>query len=127
MPGAAFSAAARRALAGYAWPGNVRELAHVVERAVLLAAGSQIDVADLNLTPLTASPADGDLAVLDQFTLEEIERLMLQRALAATADNVSEAARKLGLTRMAMRYRMQKHGIRTNAIPSRILTGLSAA
>jgi len=108
-----FDAGARHALLRYAWPGNVRELAHVVERAVLLAQGAEIGEGDLNLQAVSAAaPGQGDLTELDSLTLEEVEKLMIQRALAASADNVSEAARRLGLTRMAMRYRMQKHGIR---------------
>jgi len=108
-----FSSSARQALLRYSWPGNVRELAHVVERAVLLSQGAQIGEEDLNLQAVSAAAAGaGDWAELDNLTLEEVEKLMIQRALAASADNVSEAARRLGLTRMAMRYRMQKHGIR---------------
>ena len=110
-----FGSSARHALQRYAWPGNVRELAHVVERAVLLAQGTQIDEDDLNLTAVSAAASgSGDLAGLDDLTLEEVEKLMIERALASSADNVSEAARRLGLTRMAMRYRMQKHGIRAS-------------
>jgi DNA-binding NtrC family response regulator len=47
-------------------------------------------------------------------TLEELEKTMLMRALKGSAGNVSEAARRLGITRMAMRYRMDKYGLRGN-------------
>ncbi|MCP5202005.1 MAG: sigma-54-dependent Fis family transcriptional regulator [Gammaproteobacteria bacterium] len=114
LPEAGFEPGALRALSGYAWPGNVRELAHLVERAVLLSQGKAIDESLLNLPGGAAPPAPADaLAALDGLTLEEVEKRLIARALAASGDNVSEAARRLGLTRMAMRYRMQKHAIST--------------
>jgi len=104
-------AAAR--LAAYAWPGNVRELGHVMERAVLLAGGAAIDETLLALDRVperAATPAN-----FDDMTFEDMEKHMLARALELSQGNVSEAARRLGLTRMAMRYRMQKHGLRDTA------------
>jgi len=107
-----FTAAARERLRAYPWPGNVRELGHVVERAVLLAGGSEIDGSGLAL-PASAGAAPAALAAPDfgALTLEAMERMMLERALAQSNHNVSEAARRLGITRMAMRYRLQKHGL----------------
>ena len=60
----------------------------------------------------TATEGSGDdlLALLDEMTLEEVERFVIERALERTGDNVSEAARQLGITRMTMRYRMKKYG-----------------
>jgi DNA-binding NtrC family response regulator len=51
-------------------------------------------------------------AALDTLTLEEAERLLIQRALQASAGNVSEAARRLGVSRMTMRYRMEKYNLK---------------
>jgi len=106
---------ARRAIAAYPWPGNVRELSHVIERALLLCGGAALDAAALGLRTPEATTAAADLAALDDMTLEEIEQFMIRRALARCDDNVSEAARRLGITRMAMRYRMQKYGIASGA------------
>lgn len=107
-----FDADAEHAIRTYQWPGNVRELSHVIERAALLSADGVITSAALALTPqhdaARSSPGQVDF---DNMTLEEVEKLMLGRALDAAAGNVSEAARQLGITRMAMRYRMQKHDI----------------
>lgn len=105
----------RHALSGYDWPGNVRELTHVIERAVLLG-GGRIDAEVLGLGPAAGpGPAEeggaASMSALDSMTLDEVERLMIERALERTADNVSEAARQLGITRMTMRYRMKKHGL----------------
>lgn len=112
-PVARLSAAACLRLREYGWPGNVRELSHVMERAVLLAGGADIDESALALPAGPHAPASvPDTAGLDHMTLDEIEKMMLVRALAASQDNVSEAARRLGITRMAMRYRMDKYGIR---------------
>ncbi|MGR8920554.1 MAG: sigma-54-dependent transcriptional regulator [Gammaproteobacteria bacterium] len=112
IDGCELTADAVAALTRYPWPGNVRELSHVIERAVLLAGNGVIDAATLALPGGTAAaPAGAGLAALDDMTLEEVEKLMIERALAATGGNVSEAARRLGITRMAMRYRVQKYGL----------------
>ncbi len=106
------SAPAMHRLKAYHWPGNVRELSHVIERAVLLSGGGLIDEPALaladGLCAVNAIPAP----VLEDMTLEELEKTMLARALKGSGGNVSEAARRLGITRMAMRYRMDKYGLR---------------
>ncbi len=90
----------------YAWPGNVRELDHTVERAVLLADGGEIRLADLALSP------SGDAAArLDQLTLEEVEKVLIQKALARAGGNVTEAAKGLGLSRSAMYRRLERYGL----------------
>jgi transcriptional regulator of acetoin/glycerol metabolism len=94
------------ALLRYGWPGNVRELDHTIERAVLLADGTEIRVGDLSLT----APADSAVR-LDQLTLEEVEKLLVQKALARTGGNVTEAARALGLSRSAMYRRLERYGL----------------
>jgi two-component system response regulator AtoC len=103
---------ARVSLRGYGWPGNVRELRHLIERALLLAGDGTLNASRLMLPgrPATAAPqvvAD----VLTGFTLDEAEKLLIEQALRQCGNNVSEAARKLGVTRMTMRYRMKQHGI----------------
>ncbi|MES2125313.1 MAG: helix-turn-helix domain-containing protein, partial [Gemmatimonadota bacterium] len=90
----------------YTWPGNIRELDHTIERAVLLADGSQLVRADLGLS----GRGDGD-AQLDRMTLEEVERVLIQKALARTGNNVAEAARALGLSRSAMYRRLERYGL----------------
>ena len=103
------------ALAAYPWPGNVRELVNVIERGVLLSPGPKLQPSELGLVPVGITPtvpATGDLLnEWDELTLDEAEGLLIRRALDRTAGNVSEAARQLGVTRMALRYRLQKHGI----------------
>ncbi|HTH64266.1 MAG TPA: sigma-54 dependent transcriptional regulator [Gemmatimonadales bacterium] len=101
-----FHADAMRALLGYGWPGNVRELAHAVERAVLLAEADTVRTVDLNLRPLGDGPGR-----LEDLSLEEVERVLIQKALARAAGNVSTAAKALGLSRSALYRRLERHGL----------------
>lgn len=106
--------AALGALLHYDWPGNVRELRHLIERSVLLS-GPRIGVAELGLPhrpavaePLPARPQAAAPPGLASMTLDQAERYLIDHALEATGGNVSEAARRLGVTRMALRYRLDK-------------------
>jgi DNA-binding NtrC family response regulator len=101
-----FHADAMRALLAYGWPGNVRELAHAVERAVLLAEGDTVRVVDLNLRPPGDTPGR-----LEDMSLEEVERVLIQKALARAGGNVSTAAKALGLSRSALYRRLERHGL----------------
>jgi DNA-binding NtrC family response regulator len=98
------------ALVRHRWPGNVRELEHAVERAVLLAQGSVVREADLALGGAAAGSAAGEL--LEQMTLDEAERHLIQRALGRAGGNVSDAARALGLSRSALYRRLAHHGLK---------------
>lgn len=95
-----FSKPALTALRQYAWPGNVRELDHVVERSVLLADGTQVDVTDL--IPDATDPQ----VALENGTLDDVERIMIRRALERAGGNVAQAAKALGVSRSALYRRM---------------------
>ncbi|MEM7543030.1 MAG: sigma-54 dependent transcriptional regulator [Pseudomonadota bacterium] len=97
-------------LANYHWPGNIRELKHVMERALLMAADGIVSADALMLSAATQESPPPEFE-LDGLTLEDAERLLIERALAVTDGNVSETARRLGTTRMTIRYRMQKYGL----------------
>jgi DNA-binding NtrC family response regulator len=97
---------ALRVLLAHPWPGNVRELDHVLERAVLMAHGHVLEAADLGLR----APAHGP-AVLEQMTLDEVERVLIQKALARHGGSVSDAAKTLGLSRSALYRRLERHGL----------------
>jgi DNA-binding NtrC family response regulator len=101
-----FRPEAMDALLRYGWPGNVRELDHTIERAVLLADGGEIRVSDLAL----AAPSEAATR-LDQMTLEEVEKVLVQKALARAGGNVTEAAKALGLSRSAMYRRLERYGL----------------
>jgi DNA-binding NtrC family response regulator len=98
-----FSSAAMAALIAHPWPGNVRELQHAVERAVLMSRGSRIEAADLGLR----RRADGSV-LMDELTLEEAERLLVEKAVDRYQGNVSKAADALGLSRSALYRRLQR-------------------
>ena len=109
-----FEAAALQQLLDHEWPGNVRELDHTMERATLMARGSRLSLADLGLQPNRPSPRGLKLALdvaLDELSLEEVEAMLVRKALARSAGNVSHAAEALGLSRGALYRRMEKHGL----------------
>jgi len=106
-----FTEDAVTALLGYSWPGNVRELQHVLERAVMLSHDGRIDSSQLMLQNMVKHTDSANIETdqLINMTLEQVEKVLIEKALERTAGNVSRAARELGLTRMAMRYRMEKY------------------
>src|SRR5437764_1279041 len=104
---AAFEPAALEAMRVYAWPGNVRELDHVVQRAVLMSRGDEVKSVDLGPQPVREM---GERR-LEEMSLEDVERLLIQKALKRFGGNVSQAAEALGLSRSALYRRMQKYEI----------------
>ena len=106
------SRAAQKALSGYDFPGNVRELENILERAVALCGGKEIQVNDLRLTPVRQTdeaPPGGKWPLQDY--LDRVEREAILEALATTRFNRTAAARLLGITFRALRYRMERLGI----------------
>ena len=98
--------AALQAMLQYGWPGNVRELDHTMERAVLMARNSRVELADLGLQTLRASTQN-----LDDLSLEQVETILIRKALARSQGNVSHAAEALGLSRGALYRRIEKYGL----------------
>ena len=109
-PGMRFDPGALEALVAYTWPGNVRELEHAVERALLMASDDAVRAEDLLLRPRGESGGGGSR--LEEMTLEEVERYLIQRALSRHGGNVSDAARVLGLSRSALYRRMQAYQLK---------------
>jgi len=101
-----FDRSARQAIESHLWPGNVRELGHAIERAVLMATGAQITARDLGLqTQAAATSATEDL------TLEQAEKLFIQKVLARHGGDVRKAAEQLGMSRSALYRRLQHFGL----------------
>ena len=101
-----FDRSARQALESHVWPGNVRELGHAIERAVLMAGGAQITTADLGLQG-SAAPAPE----VEDMTLEQAEKLFIQKVLARHGGDVRKAADQLGVSRSALYRRLQQFGL----------------
>ncbi|MBD3870076.1 MAG: sigma-54-dependent Fis family transcriptional regulator [Acidobacteria bacterium] len=102
-----FDGAATTTLLRHPWPGNVRELAHVVERAVLMAGDDVIKADHLGL----AGGAATATVALDEMSLDDLEKVFIEKAMRRYDGNVSHAAEALGLSRSALYRRLEKHGL----------------
>jgi DNA-binding NtrC family response regulator len=111
-PIAGITPEAMQILVNYHWPGNVRELQNILERACALAKGTTLGASDIHLDLRPARAADSANHFLPEgMTLEQWEDEMIQEALKRSNGNKSQAARLLGLSRNALRYRLSKIGI----------------
>ena len=104
---------ALKLLMDYHWPGNVRQLENTIERAVALSADPVIHVEDISLdSGVPGSAAGSPTALLPEgMTLEQWEDEIIREALRRANGNKSQAARMLGLSRNALRYRLSKIGV----------------
>ena len=123
-PDLALEPAAEDRILDHAWPGNIRELRNVMEQAVLYSAGRAIAATDLAVpragvgtfpeTP-TAATLDARAVAGAAATLDSVERELIERTLREVEGNVSMAARRLGITRDRLRYRLEKYGLTPKA------------
>jgi len=107
-PGLTLADSALARLRAHPFPGNVRELQHTLERAVIMAEGPELRAADLLFSPLEAAPAG---VAMPSLRLDELEKTAIQRVIDKHQGNISQAARELGITRMALYRRLGKHNI----------------
>ncbi|AFM39624.1 response regulator with CheY-like receiver, AAA-type ATPase, and DNA-binding domains [Desulfosporosinus acidiphilus SJ4] len=101
-------------LMAYTWPGNARELENVIERMVIISPGAAIGldgVPTLNTSNQSEKTLDPFILPPEGISLEEIEKSFIRQAMEQTDGNQSQAAKKLGLSRYAFLYRMEKYGI----------------
>jgi DNA-binding NtrC family response regulator len=105
-PLTAFDPAAIQFLLDYAWPGNVRELEHAVERALLMAQDDVVRPSDFGLR----TEREG-ASRLEELSLEEVECMLIKKAVARYGGNVSQAASALGLSRSGLYRRLRKYGL----------------
>src|SRR3954470_11508051 len=105
------SAGAAALLKGYGSPGNVRELRNVVERAMLLAEGTQLEAHDFGALKGGGAPADPFDLPATGVNLEDLERSLVVQALKRAGGNQTRAAARLGLNRDQIRYRIEKFGL----------------
>ena len=98
------------ALLNYGWPGNVRELKNAIERAMIFETGSRISAqhVPIRLEAPGAGLGAGAPAAAGDLSLPEAEKRMVEQALVKTGGNKSKAARLLGISRDALRYKLKK-------------------
>jgi DNA-binding NtrC family response regulator len=114
--GLRLSTEAERALTSYAWPGNVRELRNVLERAALLCSRDTLEASDLRfenasvLQPRSESPTTAE-AEGSHVTLEELERIHIERVLRELGGRVTEASQRLGIPRSTLYQKIKRYGI----------------
>ena len=101
-----FATTAMLKMLEHLWPGNVRELDHAIERAVLVSTSEEIEPGDLGLESDRASSSR-----IEEMGLEEVECLLIKKAMSRHSGNISHAAEALGLSRSALYRRMQKYGL----------------
>lgn len=104
------SEAAMARMNKHPWPGNIRELQHSIERAVILSNSSVLQPEDFTFNVTTGKDNDQPLN-LDQFNLDEVEKLLIRKVLKKYNGNITQAASELGLTRSSLYRRLEKHGL----------------
>ena len=111
--GAGFDAVrptALKRLSTYHWPGNVRELEHMIERALIMSESSVLQPEDFFFAgQFEAEEQEG--LIFDNYNLEEVEKMVIRKALDKREGNISKAAEELGLTRASLYRRLEKYGL----------------
>lgn len=102
------SSATLKRLEKYHWPGNVRELQHAIERAIIMSDSQVLQPSDFFFP--TQEQKGGSLS-FDDYNLEEIEKLVIHRAISKHGGNITHAADELGLSRASLYRRLEKYGL----------------
>jgi DNA-binding NtrC family response regulator len=106
-----FTEAAFAKMLGYHWPGNVRELENVVERSLVMSGGGRLDAKDIRLDTSPRKAIAAATFLPDGVSLDDYEKAIIREALRRAEGNKSQAARLLGITRNALRYRLSQMGM----------------
>ncbi len=93
----------------YHWPGNIRELQHAMERAVIMSKNQVLDIQDFFND--SSGKSEQDSLSLEEYNIEDMERILIRKALQKHNGNISKASAELGLTRSSLYRRMEKYGI----------------
>jgi transcriptional regulator with PAS, ATPase and Fis domain len=97
-------------MAVYGWPGNIRELQHAVERAVIMSNSSVLQPEDFNFN-ISYAEGDQDNVTIEQYNLDEVEKILIRKVLKKYNGNITQAANELGLTRSSLYRRLEKYAI----------------
>lgn len=95
----------------HTWPGNIREIQHAIERAVIMSNSQVLQPEDFNFNTQAQNTVDGDNVMLDQFKLEDVEKILIRKVLKKYNGNITQAASELGLTRSSLYRRLEKYGL----------------
>jgi DNA-binding NtrC family response regulator len=106
----AISEAALKIMQKYQWPGNVRELQHAIERAVIMCNSQVLNPEDFFFSTTTNRVEDTNLT-LDDYHLEEVEKILIRKVLKKYDGNITQAANELGLTRSSLYRRLEEYGL----------------
>lgn len=98
-------------LMSWEWPGNVRELENAIERSIVLSSSERLEADDIRLDANRARPQSASNFLPDGMNLDQYEQSIIREALKRAGNNKSQAARLLGITRNALRYRLSQMGI----------------
>jgi DNA-binding NtrC family response regulator len=93
-------------LKNYSWPGNIRELEHAIEKAIILCDGKELQPSDFYMYN-----TENTTTVLETMTLDEMEKLLIEKALKKYNKNISAIASELGITRPTLYNKMKKYGL----------------
>ncbi|MEL7004263.1 MAG: sigma-54 dependent transcriptional regulator [Bacteroidota bacterium] len=93
------------------WPGNIRELQHSLERAIIMSNSSVLQPEDFNFNSQPQNNENNDNVMLDQFKLEDVEKILIRKVLKKYNGNITQAATELGLTRSSLYRRLEKYGL----------------
>jgi len=102
------SSATLKRLEKYHWPGNVRELQHAIERAIIMSDSQVLQPTDFFFP---TQEVKGDSMSFDDYNLEDIEKLVIHRAISKHGGNITHAAEELGLSRASLYRRLEKYGL----------------
>ena len=106
----AISESAMKILQKYNWPGNVRELQHALERAVIMSNSQVLNPEDFFFSS-NSTRSDESNVTLDDYHLEEVEKILIRKVLTKHDGNITQAASELGLTRSSLYRRLEKYGL----------------
>lgn len=106
----AISEAAMKVMQKYNWPGNVRELQHAIERAVIMCNSQVLNPDDFFFNAHSNKTEESSLN-LDDYHLEEVEKILIRKVLKKHDGNITQAANELGLTRSSLYRRLEKYGL----------------
>jgi DNA-binding NtrC family response regulator len=95
----------------YHWPGNIRELQHSIERAVIMTNHSVLQPEDLFMQKQLAPERQEELVSLDHLNIEDVEKILIRKALQKHNGHITRAAEELGLTRSSLYRRLERYGL----------------